>query len=252
MKRIDPIRQIQILREYLTYYRIYVRQKCEDDVESEKPFDLFSSPVKDVTLKKKDVLKFVEDLDEKLEDLWRDFSNAGVKYADSDKLNSEFANFIIKRREKLHDRTVKMLDFLNRTHESIKTVVRKDILKDFNKLYSKVNSKVFSTIKKGSNGGFTSIELTNYIESEIECFPQHRIKDYFDENATLIQIGEIPFDTDLKIRESLLKDEDGDSLFVFQWQRNTDGNIIILRMRIGNSNKWYNLFIDDDSYKNKL
>lgn len=71
------------------------------------------------------------------------------------------------------------------------------------------------------------------------------LRECFDENANIKQYKERHYDTTPKIKNSLKTDEKGNSVFVFEWQRNSDGNIILFRMRIGDKNKWYNIFIDE-------
>lgn len=245
MKEIDPISQINELREILFNYAIHFRKKCEEKIEEEKPFDLFSVPAKDVTLKKNDVLNMIYSICTKLNNMRIDFDNAGIHYEDNSKVNSEFAEYLRSTYKERHERTMRLLEYQNRMYDSIKKEVRKDILTDFNKIYTKEKTKVFTTIVKSGKGGFSSEDLINYINAEIECLPQYCIKDCFDENANVKQYSERHYDTSLKIRNSLNQDDKGNSIFIFEWQRNSEGNIVQLRMRIENVNKWYNLFIND-------
>lgn len=245
MKKIDPINQRRELESFISSYYVYVKKHLNENID-EQPiqFDLFTSPIKEVTLKKKNVLGFMEDVIKKLEDIRKDFDNAGIHYTDNEKANSEFAEYLRNTYEERHKRTVIFLDYQNRLYDSLKKTVKREMLADFNKIYTKEKDKVFTTIVKSSKGGFTSEDLINYIDSEIQCLPQHCLRDCFDENANIKQYRERHYDTTLKIKNSLRTDDKGDSVFVFEWQRNSDGNIIMFRMRIGDKNKWYNIFID--------
>lgn len=245
MKKIDPINQIRELESFISSYYVYVKKHLNENID-EQPiqFDLFTSPIKEVTLKKKSVLGFMEDVIKKLEDIRKDFDNAGIHYTDNEKANSEFAEYLRNTYEERHKRTVIFLDYQNRLYDSLKKTVKREMLADFNKIYTKEKDKVFTTIVKSSKGGFTSEDLINYIDSEIQCLPQHCLRDCFDENANIKQYRERHYDTTLEIKNSLRTDDKGDSVFVFEWQRNPDGNIIMFRMRIGDKNKWYNIFID--------
>ena len=176
---------------------------------------------------------------------YRDFDDAGIHYTDNEKANSEFAEYLRNTYEERHKKTVVFLDYQNRLHDGVKKAVKRELLNDFNKIYTKEKSKGFTTIVRSGKGGFTSEDLINYIDAEIQCLPQHCLRECFDENANIKQYKERHYDTTLKIKNSLNTDEKGNSVFVFEWQRNSDGNIILFRMRIGDKNKWYNIFIDE-------
>ena len=246
MKKIDPVEQIQVLKSFITSYYVYVQKYLNENID-DKPiqFDLFTSPIKEVTLKKKSVLGFMEDVIKKLEDIRRDFDDAGIHYTDNEKANSEFAEYLRNTYEERHKKTVVFLDYQNKLHDGVKKAVKRELLNDFNKIYTKEKSKGFTTIVRSGKGGFTSEDLINYIDAEIQCLPQHCLRECFDENANIKQYKERHYDTTLKIKNSLNTDEKGNSVFVFEWQRNSDGNIILFRMRIGDKNKWYNIFIDE-------
>lgn len=251
MQEIDPINQIRELESFISSYYVYVKKYLSENGD-EQPiqFDLFTSPIKEVTLKKKSVLGFMEDVIKKLEDIRKDFENAGIHYTDNEKASSEFAEYLRNTYEERHKKTVVFLDYQNRLYENVKKMVKKELLADFNKIYTKEKDKVFTTIVKNGKGGFTSEDLINYIDGEIQCLPQYCLRDCFDENANVKQYRERHFDATLKIKNSLNTDEKGSSIFVFEWQRNSDGNIIQFRMRIGDKNKWYNIFADENEKGN--
>lgn len=106
----DPINQIRELESFISSYYVYVKKHLNENID-EQPiqFDLFTSPIKEVTLKKKSVLGFMEDVIKKLEDIRKDFDNAGIHYTDNEKANSEFAEYLRNTYEERHKRTVYFL-----------------------------------------------------------------------------------------------------------------------------------------------